>query len=270
MQILRRVLGYVLLAIGMSGLVFALVSVVWFQSFVTNAEASVEKRLDVLDDALVTTADGLMVAQTALTQADSSIASLRTTVVGVTQTITDTLPTFDTLSSVVGDDVPQAITTTRQALQSAQSTALIADQVLTTISSIGVINTQLYNPKVPLNVAIGQVASSLEGLPESLKDIKISIGIASGSLKQVQRDIAVVSTSMGDISSSVIETQTVLKRYQATVAALQQELAAAREALPRWLVLLRWGGTLALIWLGAAQSGLVLHGLEILRRARQT
>ncbi|HEU5089583.1 MAG TPA: hypothetical protein VFT99_19140, partial [Roseiflexaceae bacterium] len=183
--------------------------------------------------------------------------------------ITDTIPTLDTLSSVVGDDMPRTISTTRQALDSAQSTARVADQLLTAISSIGLLNAQVYNPQVPLNVAIGQVAQSLDALPTSLSRMKTSINSASGSLLRVQQDTAGVASSVGEIRASLTQARDVLSRYQNTVTQLHNEVTSARSALPTWLSAVRWGGGLLMIWLGAAQIGLITQGMEYSRRARQ-
>ena len=99
--------------------------------------------------------------------------------------------------------------------------------------------------------------------------MKTSITSASGSLIRVQRDTAGVASSVGEIRSSLTQARDVLSRYQNTVTQLHNEVTSARAALPTWLSAVRWGGGLLMIWLGAAQIGLITQGLEYTRRARQ-
>ncbi|HEU5087740.1 MAG TPA: hypothetical protein VFT99_09850, partial [Roseiflexaceae bacterium] len=107
----RRIAGLFMVGAGTAGLLFSIIGFVLIIRFIDTAQSAIDQRLVVLDGALTATKDGLTVAQQSLEHADSSIGSLETTIDSVNQTITDTIPTLDTLSSVVGDDMPRTIST---------------------------------------------------------------------------------------------------------------------------------------------------------------
>ena len=59
-----------------------------------------------------------------------------------------------------------------------------------------------------------------------------------------------------------------IQRYRITTATLQTELDDTRKALPRWFMIARIVGALVLLWLGAAQVGMITQGYELIQRAR--
>jgi methyl-accepting chemotaxis protein len=166
--------------------------------------------------------------------------------------------------------LPTTITSTRSALASAQETARVADGLLSTISRFQLIGAELYNPEVPLNVAIGQVADSLNGLPESLASVQSDLRQTAGNLGEVNAQIGSVAGNMDDIGASMADAETVITKYQGIVGDLRGEIAEVRRELPGWLSAIRLGVSLVLLWLGIAQIGLLTQGWELIQRSRVT
>jgi methyl-accepting chemotaxis protein len=268
-QILTRTAGIVLIAAGVAGVLFSLVALVLVSRFLSNIEVAASHRIDVLDRALSATGDGLVVAHDSLGRAEATVQSLHATIDGASQAITDTLPALDRVGVLVGDDLPATITSTRSALASARETARVADDLLATISQFQLIGAETYNPAVPLNVAIGQVADSLNGLPKSLADMRGDLRQAAGNLGTINAQIGSVAGSMGDIGISMADAASVIAKYQGIVGELRGEVASVRRDLPGWLSAIRLGISLMLIWLGIAQIGLLTQGWELIQRSRK-
>ena len=57
------------------------------------------------------------------------------------------------------------------------------------------------------------------------------------------------------------DAQLVLTQYEDIVADLHEQVSRVRGSLPTWLGWLRLGGTIALVWLGITQIGLISQGL---------
>jgi methyl-accepting chemotaxis protein len=267
-QVLTRAAGAALIAAGVTGILFSLIALVVASRFLSDIQASADRRIAQIDRALTATGDGLIVAHDSLGRAEATISSLRTTIDGASQAITDTLPALDRVGVLVGQDLPATITSTRSALASAQETARVADGLLSTISQFQLIGAEIYNPQVPLNVAIGQVANSLDGLPESLASMQGDLRQTAGNLGEVNVQISSVAGNMDEIGASMANAETVIAKYQGIVGELRGQLAEVRHALPSWLSAIRVGVSLVLLWLGIAQIGLLTQGWELIQRSR--
>jgi methyl-accepting chemotaxis protein len=267
-QVLTRAAGVALIAAGVAGVLFCIVALVVVSQLLSDVQAAADRRIAQLDRALAATGDGLVVAHDSLGRAEVTMRSLHTTIDGASQAITDTLPALDRVGALVGQDLPTTITSTRSALASAQETARVADSLLGTISRFQLIGAELYNPAVPLNVAIGQVADSLKGLPESLTGVQGDLRQTAGNLSKVNTQIGSVAGHMGEIGASMADAESVIAKYQGIVVELRGEVAELRRDLPGWLSALRLGISLVLIWLGIAQIGLLTQGWELVQRSR--
>jgi hypothetical protein len=268
MRLLGRVAGFLLMIAGGAGLLFCLIGIYVGIQALGRAETSVAGALTRADQALIEVDDGLRVAGTSLSQANQTVGNVQITIDNVNQTITDTLPLVNSLGSVVGTDVPQTIRATQQALNSAQSTALIADGILGAVSRIGLISSQVYNPSVPLSSAIGQISASLNDLPTALEGMRGDITAATGNMQRLQGDTAQLAANIDTIRASLSDARDVVSGYQKIIADLRTDLASLQTSVPDWFSGLRWGGALLLLWLGAAQIGLMTQGWELVKRSR--
>lgn len=269
MHLLSRIAGIALILGGTAGLILSVAGLVVIMQLVPRAQAALNHELDVIDRALSATSAGLGVADTSLGRADTTVGSLQTTLGSTGEALTATLPTLNTLNTLTSQTLPTTIESTQQALGSARETARIADSILGAISALRLLPTETYNPEVPLNVAIGQVSSSLDGLPQSLRDIGGGLTIASTNLQVVKADLDSVSSDIGTINASLKEARSVIGQYQDVIADLQAEVSGVRAAAPVWLNAAAWGVALILIWLGIAQIGLLTQGWELIQRSRR-
>lgn len=255
-----RVVGIALLGAALLGLVLSIIGLVLIFAVGARAEAAVLRELDVLDEALTTTSEGLVVAGAALTDTAQTINSLSRTFVSVSVTISETETIISTMADLTSEDLPQTINTTRQALDSAQATAQIVDGVLGSLSFFGL----GYNPEVPLNEALGEVSNSLAPLPPALNEISRGLSTANRNLATVAEDLYTVTLGLDAIAVSVAEMTTVITRYELVIGSLQGEVALVRASVPGWFFAGRLGMSLLILWFAVAQLALFTRGWELL------
>jgi hypothetical protein len=255
-----RAVGVALIGAALLGLVLSIIGLVLVFAVGARAEAAVLRELDVLDEALTTTSEGLFVAGAALTDTAQTISSLSKTFVSVSMTITETQPIISTMADLTSEDLPQTINTTRQALDSAQETAQVIDGVLGSLSFFGL----GYNPEVPLNEALGEVSNSLIPIPAALGEISRGLTTANRNLATVAADLGTVTLGLDAIAVSVAEMTAVITRYELVVDSLQNEVALVRAAAPGWFFAGRLGLSLLILWFAVAQLALFTRGWELL------
>jgi methyl-accepting chemotaxis protein len=236
-----RVIGMTLIATGVLGLLISLTGLV----FIGTA-----------------TDDGLDVAAAALSDTERTLSSLSVTIADATVAISETQPSLAALQRLTGEQLPQTIGETRQALDSAGETARVVDGVLSALSFLGV----NYNPEVPLDVALARVSESLAEVPNDLVEVSRGVERASANLDDLVADLGEVADGLDAIARSVDEASGVVEQYKTVVGDLRGEVAAVQEAAPGWITAVQWGLFLLLAWLALAQIGLLTQGWEILER----
>lgn len=177
------------------------------------------------------------------------------------------MPTIDRVGAVVGIEMPRAIRSTQQTLESARETARVADALLGAISRIGLLGADAYNPDVPLNQAIQQVADSLDPLPASLSNVRDRLTVTGANLRRVGANTEAVAANIAAINDNFRDARQVINRYQTLVANLQADLTALRAALPLWFGVARALLALLSVWFALAQIALFTQGLALLRQS---
>lgn len=266
---LTGILGITLIVAGVAGLIFCLVGVIALGQAQQALEMAAMDQLNLLNRALVATADGLMVADATLDQASEAAVALEGTVNGLGQAIDGTGSTIDAVASMVGQQLPATISVTEETLSGLAKTAQVVDNALLLMSSIPLLGLDRYEPAVPLSQGIEQVVGSLAGIPASLGDAEDGLTAASGSLEVMQTEIALMATQISQIVTSLEAAGAVIDEYLVVVAELQALVGTVRASLPDWLFWSRVGLSLMLLWLGIAQFGLITQGWELLARSRR-
>lgn len=257
-----RVLGMTLIATGVLGLLISLGGLVFIGTTANTARRALARELTTLDEALVATDEGLIIAATALDETNRTLGSLSATLADATVAISDTQPSLAALQRLTGEQLPQTIDETRLALDSAGATAQVIDGVLNALSFLGV----SYNPEVPLDIALGRVSESLADVPGDLIEVSEGMETASGNLEELVVNLGEVANGLDAIAGSVDDASGVVRQYQGVVDDLQAEVTAVREAAPGWISAVQWGLFLLLVWLALAQLALFTQGWELLRR----
>ena len=263
-----RVIGLALVAAGIAGLVFSVAGMVLVLQVEKQLDVSLTRGLDVVDQALVTTADGLAVANDSLLKTEQTLTSLSATMDGVAQTLDQAVPTVGALGGLMSRELPDTVTTAQESLSAASQSARLVDTFLSTISALPFLSLGSYDPDVPLHESLMKVADSLTDVPETLSQAGAGLEGTADALGGVQSGFSGMATGIGDIGSNLGQAQTVVTEYQSLISNLQGELARARSTLSLWLRLARWGVWILLIWLGIVQFALITQGLEVYGRGR--
>jgi hypothetical protein len=257
-----RWFGILLITAAVAGFIFGAVGLfeIWsYQSVVTK---SVLDTLALLDQAVNTTQDGLTIVGQVVQTTTIDITSLQTTTRALAQTLHETGPMIDSLAILTSKDFPAAVAATQTSLASAQSSALLIDNVLGTLTSIPFLPVNAYKPDVPLHTALAQVSNSLDSLTPALITINSSLVSGKTSLDVVEVELNKISETTTGISTSLVSAKTVTDQYGTLAAKLKAELGAAQLAAPRWMTAITWVLTFILVWFLIAQLGMGAQGLE--------
>lgn len=265
MTIIRRFIGLLLMIAAIIGLVFSIGGLVAIRRVEPNITTSLQSVVTLLNTTMKTTSDGLTVTKDSLKAAVDTVGNLQTSLETTATTMESADPLLGEIVTIMNKELPNTIKATQQSLTTAQESARMIDGLLTSLSAIPLLGSSFgYNPEVPLSEALGQVASSLDGLPDSFANMESSLTDTRSNIQTFQADMSVMAASVGEIESSVAQYEQVVTNYQTSIDQVQAQLETLSAQIPQLTRILVIGLTVFLVWMAIAQLGLFTQGWELL------
>jgi len=262
-SLLSRIIGVLLIVAAVGGLIFSIFGVVTIWRYKSAAAQGLLNSVDLLQDTLQTSAQGLSVTQDSLDGAIASLSALQSTLDTTADTLATTEPVIESVSTMMDSNLPDTIAASQNSLKSAQASAKVIDGVLKTISSLPLIGSGVnYNPQTTLADSLGQISESLEGLPNSFVDMGEGLQDTAHNLQIMQVDFALMVDSVRQIEVSVTQYKEVVAGYQESIKQVQAQLDMLAENVPAAVNAAAWALTIFLVWMAIAQIGLFTQGLE--------
>jgi methyl-accepting chemotaxis protein len=263
--ILAKVIGVLLIVAGLAGLVFTVLGLVFLARAEQQVAPLLQEHVDMMEDTLTTTAEGLEVAEDSLDQAITLVASVETTIAGAGHAIGRTVPLVDSLSALLNERLPATLSATKEALKSVASSAKVIDDALAVVTSLPLIGLEPYDPELPLHQGLENVIDSLDEIPAPLNGAQQGLSTTETQMDELEDDLTTVASDVGQISSSLREARGVVRDYQSLVADWTGTVTTVQASLPGWLRWLRRNLSLALLFLAVAQIGPLSRGWEMVR-----
>jgi DNA repair ATPase RecN len=261
---INRIFGLILVIAAIAGLLFNIAGVVFVWKVKENVTTSLVSTATSVNTALGTTVQALDVAQNSLTTSMESVRTMERTLNATASTIETSSPMVDSLAGVMKKDLPDTITSAQTSLASAQESARLIDSFLRALTRVPFIPDNLYDPPVPLDVALKSVSDSLQGLPKSFTTMGDSLTTTKGSLTTMRTDVTQIASNIREINTSLENAQTVIRQYRITVADLQTKANSSTARIPTFVNAAAWVLTFVFTWLALTQIGLLFQGMEML------
>lgn len=259
---LSRIIGITLIVAAIGGFIFSVFGIYAVWAYKPRVTENLLNALELTSNTLEATAQGLELTRSSLEIATSSLNALQSTVETTAETFDLTSPMLDTIISLSEEDLPNSIIAIQGALESAQASAELIDNVL---SALTIFNRSLYNPETPLHVTLQQVSDSLDNLPDAFSVMVTSLDDAKDNLQTIQDEINQIASDIQEINTSLQEFDAVVNQYQELVEDLQVKIANLETNLPTYLTIAAVILTIFLLWMVVVQFGLVTQGMDLLQ-----
>ncbi len=266
---MKRLTGMVLIIIAALSLLVSLMSLIKIWTIRQPLADAAVTGIDLFSETLDTTSDALRVVSDSLQSASDMVTTLESTTLSVVETMSTTRASIDSFANFMGEDLPTSIDATRTALESAQSSAVVIDTVLTVLSKVPLINIQ-YNPDMPLGAALGDVADSLDTLPPTFSTIEGNLNTTGDSIDQVVASLNELPKTTQQIQRNIADAQVVVAQYQSEVDGLQKLIKPIKSSLADALMTVEIALVFLIFWLGVTQVQVLWKGLELLRGGHHT
>jgi hypothetical protein len=267
-MILRRLVGFLLTVAAMAGIIFSIAGLIEIWRYRPAVTKSVTDNLALFDQTLNTTQGVLTIVGQVVQTTTVGVASLQTTTQALAQAIHSTNPMLDSLTSLTSAGLPAAVDAAQTSLASAQTSALLIDNVLAALTSIPFSPVAAYKPAVPLHTALAQVSDSMNTLTPALTTINSSLAEGKTNLGIVEAELTKISESTQGIGTTLGNAQTVIAQYEAATTQLKANVEATQRAAPTWMTAVAWILSFLLGWLLIVQLGLGMQGVDMMRGSR--
>jgi len=258
----RKVIGITFIVAAIFGLIFSLAGIFLVWGVKAPLTENLVSTLDLIDTTLEATSSGLTVVDDALTSTASDLTSLENTVQTAGKGVDDSVPMVESLSTLLSDNIPQAIYATQTGLSSLQAAAGTLESTLQLLTSIPFLPIESYNPEVSFSAALDDVSQSLDAIPQSLSEMENTLSTTEGNLVMLSAQVNIIARNISELKSSLYEIQRVVDQYQDIISTVQLKLDTLRENLQMGITVTAWIFTIIFVWLGIAQVGLLTQGLE--------
>ena len=258
----RKVIGYTFIVAAILGLIFSLAGIVMVWVVRTPLTANLVSTFDLIDTTLEATSSGLTIVDDTLTNTISDLISIENTVQTAGRGIDDSVPMVESLSVLMSENIPQAISATQTGLSTLQDAAGTLESTLQLITSIPFLPIEGYDPDVSFSAALEEVSQSLDAIPQSLSEMDNPMNTTEGNLIMLGAQINIIARNISDLQDSFYEIQLVFDQYQEVISEVQDKLDYFSENLQTGITVSAWIFTIIFIWLGIAQVGLLTQGLE--------
>jgi chromosome segregation ATPase len=260
-RVFKKLIGLILLSAGIVGFALALVAGIVVWNYRGVAAQSIDSRLGLVNQALSTTDETLRITKGSLQASLDGLIAAQAAISATAVTMSTIDPIVNSATILLRDDLPKTVTAAKNSLTSAQASAKVMDEVL---KALTIFNRDLYNPPVPLDVALKQLADSLNGLTVTLSDVSKNLSSTRTNLQTTQQSIQAIAASLEDVKTNVAQYQQMVDQYRAQNLVLQNEITSIQTHLPEAITYAMWGAILLLVWLALAQLGLTVQGVQLL------
>lgn len=273
---LRRLLGLFMLLIAIVGVILSVAGtyVVW--NMIDGLGDGIDATLELTSQSLDTVADSLILTKSTVEDVTDSVDTVEITTNNLSTTISDTRPLLDQVSLVATEDVPNSLEAVQETLPNVAEVAGSIDDTLRILSAFSVNQSIVgvnfgfdlgidYDPEQPFDESIEQIGSSLDGVPERLRELEPFLDVTSGNLATISENIETLASDLGEINENIENVQPLLDDYLDIVYQTQDLVNQTRGSLRAQLQPVKYIVMILFIWIGLTQIAPLYLGWGIFR-----
>jgi ABC-type transporter Mla subunit MlaD len=284
-DIIKRILGLIMMIVALAIIILSIIGAFRVGDAIASVTASIESTLRFTSESLTTAADTVTLTQDTIREVGTGLDTASTATANLSGAIADSRPFLSSVSVIISEDLPANLEAVQAALPNVVQVAGVIDRTLTTLSSIGIDQTidlpfgqsiplqwDLgidYDPGIPFDQTIGTFESTLDGLPESLRDLEGDLTTTTDNLGVLADNLLTISDDLDTINQNVNNLVPLLDQYTVLIGDLQTAIDSALERIQVQLDALRMGVIIGLALLALSQLAGLYLGYELLSGRRE-
>lgn len=271
----RRVIGILMLILGLVGLVISIAGVYFGRQLVDNSFGGLDSSLALTSESLDTAVESLELAKGTIGDVNDGLDTVEGAAINIARTITDTRPLIGQVTVVVSEDAPASIEAMQSAIPAIAAVAGAIDNTLVTLNNFSIDETILgteihydlgidYDPPASFDETFVALGDSMDGLPENLRSTRENLDVTSANLASISDSIVAISEDLDTINGQIAQVPGLIDQYIAIADQLNGSVQQLRTQVLQQQELVKNVLTFVLIWWGLPQLALVMIGWDFL------
>ncbi|MGB3714729.1 MAG: hypothetical protein WA996_09895 [Candidatus Promineifilaceae bacterium] len=273
----RKLIGVLFLLISILGLAFSVTGVVIGRQAVDELGSAIDTALNRTLVSLGTASDTLVLTKSTFEQVNAGLDTVGVTADNVAQTLRDTQPLLEGVSTVVASEIPDSLEAIQNSIPGVADAAGTIDDTLRTLSAFEVeraifgipISFDLginYDPEVSLDDSVRQIGLSLDGMPDSLRALRSDLDVANENLENVSSNINTIASDLEALGDNVQQIEPLVDEYIQLISDIELLVNQTQEKLDSQLEMVKLIVTLLFIWIGINQLVPLYLSVDIFTR----
>ena len=276
---MRRLLGIIMLVIGLAGIVLSFAGAIIGQRLITGIGVALDANLRLTVESLDTVNESLVLTRQTIRQIAAGLETMELTGEQAASSLEDMRPMVEQISRVLTDDVAGGLETFQQSMPDLIEVADSIDETLTTLSRFRIDRTILgiplrydlginYDPEIPFAQSVEELGASIEGLPEELRVLETHLDVADDNLGEISANARQLAQDLGSVNETVGELGPQLDDFTGTLTELADSARQIRATLAQQLDTFQTVWTIIMVWLALTQVAPLYLGYELVRGLR--
>ncbi|GAB4144254.1 MAG: hypothetical protein Fur0021_00680 [Candidatus Promineifilaceae bacterium] len=273
---IRRILGFVMLFIGLSGVALSIGGALVTQRLVDKVSQGLDQSLRLVSDSLDTVLDTLDLTKTTVGEVNGSMETVEAAAVNLAQTINQTRPLLDQVNQIASHDVPDSIEAVQETIPIVAEVAGTIDTTLRALNDFRIDQTILgfpiqydlgidYAPAASFDESITAIGASLDGIPNRLRTLEVYLSVTDENMDTISQDILLIAGDLKTINGRVADVQPLLDEYIRLITQVNDNIRQTRASLSSQLEQFKLALIIIFIWVGLTQAAPIYLGWELLR-----
>jgi methyl-accepting chemotaxis protein len=278
---IRRILGLILLLVGLSGLVLSVAGAIVGPRLVDDVVGGIDENLAITAQTLDTVEDTLILTRDTVSEVNAGLETVEISTRNLSRAVSETQPLIEQVAVVTGEDVPQSLEAIQDTIPNLAEVAGAVDETLTTLSrlrleeTIPIVNYTIdlnlgvdYQPEMRFDESIIQIGESIEGVPERLRSLQVYINVANENLTVIGDDLDQIAADLEDLNQQADQLDPLVVEYMNTTTELSDNVRLMRTNLRQQQEQIQLIVAIAMIWLGLTQLAPLYLGWELITERR--
>lgn len=285
-MVMRRILGLIMFLTGLALLALSFAGAYFAGSVIGEVSEGLTSTLSLASQSLDSARSTLNLARDTINDVYGGLGTAVDATANASRTIAETRPLLDNTTTVITQEVPEAVEGIQAALPNMIQVAGVIDDTLTTLSSVGIdrdiplpfggsipLRFDLgidYDPDTPFDDSLRVFEASLTGLPESLRGLESDLRTTNDNLALLSADLQATSDNLTTINTRIGEILPLLDQYGVLINDLSATVTQAQFGLGDRLEVARVAAIALLVAVGLSQLAPIYLGWELLTGRRVT
>jgi len=275
--LIRRIVGLLIIIIAIAGVVLSYLGLRAIRTSLGNLESGISNSLLLASQTLDNVEATLLLTRGTLVDINTGMTSVNSTLNTLSQTISDTEPLLVEVGGIAGEDVPNSLEAIQDTIPDLVQVAATIDETLTTLNDFRIdevipfVNVRLqydlgvnYEPEVPFDESVERVGTSLDGMPERLREINGHLNTSINNLTTLSENLEQIATDLETTNENLEATPALIDEYVRIVNEVNVKTKISRASLEiQFDNIQRWAN-IFVAWIGLTQLAPFYLGLTML------